>query len=279
MEGQHNDEKAETQAPHPNSQPIEGVVKSAHLPSALDHVRDMQETMKGTKAVFFLDYDGTLTPITEDPQDARLSKEMATTLQRLASQATVAIVSGRDLAVIKARVGIPDNEILKSRVASALRVDPYLERYNVTVNAQTGWVYLSGNVDTSFKKNRAERVTERVEGVVGVVNNLEYDYHWVWTRDTDIRENVRDQLRWNPFVDASDITMTVNDGKGILHGTVDSWTEREEAEKNAYQGGAKDVTNNIVVDHRYYGPYGIGYYGSPHFRGPAYYGPHYEPYE
>ena len=93
---------------HKDCQAIEGVVKSAHLPSALDHVRDMREAMKGTKPVFFLDYDGTLTPITEDPQDARLSKIMAATLQRLTAQATVAIVSGRELAVIKARVGIPD---------------------------------------------------------------------------------------------------------------------------------------------------------------------------
>ena len=91
---------------HKDCQAIEGVVKSAHLPSALDHVKDMTDTMKGTRPVFFLDYDGTLTPITENPEDARLSREMAGTLQRLASHATVAIVSGRDLVVIKERVGI-----------------------------------------------------------------------------------------------------------------------------------------------------------------------------
>lgn len=180
---------------------------------------------------------------------------------------------------IKVRPDIPADDVLETRVASALRVDPYIERYNVTVNAHGGWVYLSGNVDTSFKKNRAERVTEGVEGVVGVVNNLDYDYQWVWARDQEIRDNVRDQLRWNPFVEADNVRLSVDDGVVTLHGTVNAWSEREEAEKNAFQGGAKDVINNLVVDHRHYGPYSPGYYGSPTYRGPGYYGPAYEPYQ
>lgn len=178
---------------------------------------------------------------------------------------------------IKVRPAIVADEVLEARVAAALLEDPYIERYVVTVNAHSGWVQLSGHVDTSFKKNRAERVTEGVEGVVGVVNKLQYDYRWVWARDHEIRENVRDQLRWNPFVDARGVSLSVDDGVVTLHGTVNSWSESEEAEKNAFQGGAKDVINNLNVDHQYFGPYGFGYYGSPHYRGSDYYGPDFVP--
>lgn len=47
------------------------------------------------KMVFFLDYDGTLTPIVESPELAILSKEMKHTVEDLAKIHTVAIVSGR----------------------------------------------------------------------------------------------------------------------------------------------------------------------------------------
>ncbi|MDA3924079.1 MAG: BON domain-containing protein, partial [Kiritimatiellae bacterium] len=175
---------------------------------------------------------------------------------------------------LKVRPTIPTNAELENRVAMALLDNPYVERYKIYIDAHTGRVYLSGNVHTSFEKNQAERVTEGVKGVTGVANNLEHDTRWVWKPDWEIREDVKDQLWWSPFVYADDINIAVNDGVVTLSGTVDSWSEHDDAEKNAFQGGAKDVTNNLVVDYRYYGPYGPGYYGS-HY----YHGPYYEPYQ
>jgi len=179
---------------------------------------------------------------------------------------------------IKVRLDVPADDQLEARVAAALLDDPYVERFEVNVDAYNGWVYLAGDVNTSFEKNHAERVTERVQGVVGVVNYLEYNYLWAWSPDWEIQEEVRSQLRWSPFVDASGINVAVNDGVVTLIGTVSSWSEREDAEKNAFQGGAKDVINSLDVDYRAYGPYGPGYYGSPEYRGPNYYGAYYEPY-
>jgi trehalose-phosphatase len=58
--------------------------------------------------LLFLDYDGTLAPIVETPQLARLSATTRATLQRLAARddCTVSIVSGRSLDDVRARVGI-----------------------------------------------------------------------------------------------------------------------------------------------------------------------------
>jgi osmotically-inducible protein OsmY len=175
---------------------------------------------------------------------------------------------------LKVRPTIPTNTELENRVAMALLDNPYVERYKIYIDAHTGRVYLSGNVHTSFEKNQAERVTEGVKGVTGIANNLKHDTRWVWKPDWEIRQNVKDQLWWSPFVEADDINIAVDDGVVTLSGTVDSWSERDDAEKNAFQGGAKDVNNNLAVDYRYYGPYGPGYYGS-HY----YHGPYYEPYQ
>ncbi len=54
----------------------------------------------------FLDYDGTLTPIVARSELAVLDPEVRATLRRLADVAEVAIVSGRDLDDVDARVGV-----------------------------------------------------------------------------------------------------------------------------------------------------------------------------
>jgi trehalose 6-phosphate phosphatase len=57
-------------------------------------------------AVFF-DFDGTLSDIVDDPDSARLVPGAAEALQQLADRCPVAILSGRDLADVTARVGLP----------------------------------------------------------------------------------------------------------------------------------------------------------------------------
>jgi osmotically-inducible protein OsmY len=171
---------------------------------------------------------------------------------------------------LKVRPTIPTNEELNKRVATALFNNPYIERYKIDINAYNGWVYLSGDVNSSFEKNQAKYVTEGVKGVVGVVNNLGYEKLWVWKPDWEIRENVKQQLWWSPFVDEYDVNVSVSDGEVMLSGTVNSWSQKDDAEINAFQGGAKDVKNILVVDNLYYGPYGPGYYGSVYNHNPYY---------
>ncbi len=74
------------------------------IPSALEHV---QEIAGGNRQLaVFLDYDGTLTPIVSHPEKALLSDSMRQTVQALATQASVAILSGRDLDEVRLRVDI-----------------------------------------------------------------------------------------------------------------------------------------------------------------------------
>lgn len=76
------------------------------LPHALENIEAIFEILDGKKPVLFFDYDGTLTPIVDDPEDAKLSDEGKKTLEKLSRQLTVAIISGRGLADLKSKVGI-----------------------------------------------------------------------------------------------------------------------------------------------------------------------------
>jgi trehalose 6-phosphate phosphatase len=87
---------------HPRS---EVPARLGDLPSALPVQRRFGRRLQGPLAVFS-DYDGTLTPIVDDPDQALLTATMRTTLETLASVTLVAIVSGRDLDDVRAKVGI-----------------------------------------------------------------------------------------------------------------------------------------------------------------------------
>ncbi|EPS68990.1 hypothetical protein M569_05778, partial [Genlisea aurea] len=64
-------------------------------PSALDMFDQITNASKGKQIVMFLDYDGTLSPIVEDPDQAFMSESMRATVRKLARYFPTAIVSGR----------------------------------------------------------------------------------------------------------------------------------------------------------------------------------------
>lgn len=161
---------------------------------------------------------------------------------------------------------IPANEELEKWVENALLNDPYVERYDITIDASFGWIYLSGDVNTSFEKFQAEKVAESVQGVTHVVNNISFEYEWVWKPDWEIKEDIKDQLTWSIYVDENQVSVEVEDGVATLTGQVNNWSAYNTAEENAYEGGAKDVENNLTVKNRYYGPY----YPYNHWRYPFY---------
>jgi trehalose-phosphatase len=59
------------------------------------YLRPGRDIFEKKKTIFFLDYDGTLTPIVERPEDAVISDDMRDTVTRLAEKFQVSVVSGR----------------------------------------------------------------------------------------------------------------------------------------------------------------------------------------
>ncbi|XP_050208419.1 probable trehalose-phosphate phosphatase J [Mercurialis annua] len=66
-----------------------------HHPSALEMFEQIIEASEGKQIVMFLDYDGTLSPIVDDPDRAFMSKKMRATVRKVARCFPTAIVSGR----------------------------------------------------------------------------------------------------------------------------------------------------------------------------------------
>ena len=78
------------------------------LPHALADGDELAGRLAGRRPAVFLDYDGTLTPIVDRPEDAVISESMRDAVRGLASRCTVCVVSGRDRVVVQRLMGVDD---------------------------------------------------------------------------------------------------------------------------------------------------------------------------
>ena len=81
------------------------------LPHALGEGEALAQRFAGKQPAVFLDYDGTLTPIRDRPEDAVISDSMREAVRRLAERVPVVVASGRDRRVVQELMGL-DNLIV-----------------------------------------------------------------------------------------------------------------------------------------------------------------------
>lgn len=76
------------------------------LPDPLDAFDEIAATLRRGQVMVFLDFDGTLSPLVDDPTAADLPATERAVVAALAAKVPVAVVSGRDLADVRARMGL-----------------------------------------------------------------------------------------------------------------------------------------------------------------------------
>jgi osmotically-inducible protein OsmY len=117
--------------------------------------------------------------------------------------------------------------------------------HTVQAVVHNGVVTLTGTVATLFQRAVAENAVRHVAGVKGVINRIEGKPS-ATTRDVQ-REIVR-ALHRDADIDARHITVATSGSRVTLTGTVDSWHERESAERAAMHApGITAVDNRLAV--------------------------------
>jgi len=76
------------------------------LPLVWERLDEVNERLGVRPLSVFLDYDGTLSPIVDDYRKATIAEETRAAVARLAERYPVAVISGRDLADVRERVGL-----------------------------------------------------------------------------------------------------------------------------------------------------------------------------
>jgi osmotically-inducible protein OsmY len=135
-------------------------------------------------------------------------------------------------------------------VMAELRWDTHVKETDVGVEVKGGIVTLTGTVESWTARLAAQEAAHRVVGVLDVANDIQVklpDSHE--RNDADIAQAVRHALEWNVLVPHQRIRTTVAHGVVMLEGTVDFWSQYDDASRAVrHLAGVCEVKNLINVE-------------------------------
>ncbi|WP_426056537.1 BON domain-containing protein [Janthinobacterium sp. PSPC2-1] len=159
----------------------------------------------------------------------------------------VAGVAGvaNDIEVRLAGQARPDPEIARDAVA-ALKAQLPSSSEAIKVVVQDGVLRLEGPVAWNYQRQRAEEAVHDVRGVRSVVNQISLRPS---ASAGEVRQKIISAFQRSATVDAARLTVEARGPRVVLSGTVRSWTEREDAEKAAWNApGVTEVENHVKIN-------------------------------
>lgn len=138
---------------------------------------------------------------------------------------------------------------IANEVLTALKSNWSVPDDKVTVKVEDGWVTLDGELPWNYQREAAKSAVHYLSGVRGVTNNIKIKSE---SHDAIEKEAVENAIGRSWSVDDSDINVSVSGTTVTLSGTVDSWYQKEEAARIAWNTpGIWHVKNELEVDYYY----------------------------
>ncbi len=152
-------------------------------------------------------------------------------------------------------VSLPDpykrtDEDIARLATDILNWNFWIPRDRVKVMVQNGRITLSGDVDWFYQKVIAEDSVRHMIGISGVTNRITIKPPVPTVKVFEVKSGIEDALKRNARLlrDADKIRVEISGSKVILHGSVGSWADYEEAEYAAYCApGVSEVDNKLTV--------------------------------
>lgn len=133
-----------------------------------------------------------------------------------------------------------DLEISKA-IVKAFEWDTAVAEDKISIEVRDGWINLSGEVEYSYQKDAAKRVTERITGVKWINNTITIKQS---IDLLDVKEKIAKVFKRSADIEANAIKVEVIDGMVKLRGAVHSIDEKKAAENAAYLAPSVHIVIN-----------------------------------
>ena len=176
--------------------------------------------------------------------------------------------------LLKVRPGrIVTDAVVEQAVAAALARHPDLGHYTLGVQVHEGKACLSGQVGNYREWRQAGDVAAGVRGVLELDNQAAvrppheptaadsadapgFVHSFLGedelspsqpASDAVLAARIRSRYCWSAALHGQQVDVAVKAGQVTLTGTVDTWLDRRQATREAYEAGAGDVNNRLLV--------------------------------
>ena len=137
-----------------------------------------------------------------------------------------------------------DFDIAQSALTQ-LRFNTSIPSDRIKVLVEEGWITLDGEVEWQYQKAAAENAIKYLIGVKGLTNRVAIKPK---LNAADVKSKIERAFARRAQLDANQIKIEAFDGNVILHGSVRSPQEKEQAETAAWSApGVSKVQNDLIV--------------------------------
>jgi osmotically-inducible protein OsmY len=210
------------------------------LREAVEHALDW-EPIVDAKGIGISVKDGVVT----------LSGHVPTYAEKREAEKVAGLVRGVKAVACELEVKLPallvrgDEEIARA-AANAIAWNTLLPKDAIQVWVDKGRVTLEGSVDWQYQRRAAGKCVRYLAGVRDVNNHIVVQPR---ADQAAVKTQIEAALMRNAQLDAKRIRVDIRGERVILSGTVQSWLEREAAERAAWDApGVCDVENLLIVN-------------------------------
>ncbi len=166
------------------------------------------------------------------------------------AEKTAGLVRGVKAVACELAVALPafnsrsDQEIARA-AADAIAWNTLLADAKIQVFVDNGRITLQGTVNWNYQRQSADRSVRYLAGVRDVNNHIVVK---PVAERVAIKSHIQAALIRNARLDSDRVSVEVRGEHVVLSGTVQSWIERDEAERAAWASpGVGEVDNELVV--------------------------------
>lgn len=180
-----------------------------------------------------------------------LSGHVDTYSKKMAAEKAAKRVSGVKVVAEDIQVGIsPDYKKTDTEIAeailNALKWHTAVQQEKIKIKVEEGVVRLEGEVEWEYQRNNVKHAIENLVGVRSVINLITLK---PIVSAFDIEQKISNAFHRSATINAERITASVIGSKVILRGKVHSFTEKEEAEREAWAApGVSSVENKVEIE-------------------------------